>query len=1095
VWSARSAASGLRVAVKVVPGLSGDRAPAFLTEVRAVATLQHPNVVRVFDLGVVDDAFVDASRGAFPRGAPFLVMEWVGGGTLAPPTRWDELHETLRVLLRALAHAHARGVLHRDLKPANVLLGAPGDLRPGPKLVDFGLARLPDTGAVGVSGTPAYMAPEQIVGAAEGAWTDLYALGAMTWELITGGVPFGADTVQQLVHARLVGTIPAFEPRFDVPSGLAGWLGRLLARWPEHRWAFAADALRALETLGPCVPSARPALAARPTRRDALAETLTESDTTAVSLAPRDVSVLPPADPEPIEPAVPVDIPVGWVPDVADERAWLPGTGLRLFRLRQGALTGRMAERERLWAALRSSAAARRPRAVVLRGPAGMGKSRLASWLVEEVQELGVAVPAWTRHGRPPARDDGVADLLARVLRLPDEPAERAEVVERHPEADALERALDETGGLPGRFAAAARVLRSLAGARPLVIWLDDPLWSGTALTFALALLRDGDVGAVLVVLTVQEEALADRPVQRAQLERLLARPDVETIPVGPLPDGELEVLLDGLLELEPVTARFVRAHAAGNPLLALRLVDVWIARGVLVETPRGFGVPALPELQHLAPEDVLAEELEAVLGDWPPADAVALERAAVLGDAVRFSEWAASCARDGLGGVPGALVERLLDRGVLVRTSGGVAFVQGMFRVALLHRAARAGRDRAHHAAAAESLAGAQAAARIGEHWLAAGRPDRAIGPLLSEARLRRGVSEIGTVGVLLRSLRSALDAAAVPRSDSRWGEYLQLELWLQATATGPSAGLVAAEALRGWAVAHGSTELETEARCRAAWLRGHVGDDGGLPELRAAWALAFEQGSFPLQRIVGDFLTAELRNRGLFAEAITVATQLLAAAERADNAMVMGNAWRHLGVLARMQDRDDEALAAFSRARALLSPDSWELAETVNNIGDLHRFAGRLEEAAEAYVEAARRFRTMGSYDANVPGINLALTRVEEGRLDDADALLQRCIVSLVQTDQRRMEGIARTARLPALARRGDRAGFALELARGREGIGDAYVDPDVARVLVHGANETRAAGWVPETHALVTWAERQLRALGRTAEADRLAASERD
>src|SRR5262249_10181539 len=150
---------------------------------------QHPNIIQIYEIGEY-------------AGRPYCALEYVEGGTLARriagrPLPPEEAAATAEALARAVHYAHQRQVLHRDLKPANVLLAADGT----PKVTDFGLAKTLDTDSgqtrTGeVMGTPSYMAPEQAEGRSDrmGPHTDVWALGAVLYELLTGAVPFKGDT-------------------------------------------------------------------------------------------------------------------------------------------------------------------------------------------------------------------------------------------------------------------------------------------------------------------------------------------------------------------------------------------------------------------------------------------------------------------------------------------------------------------------------------------------------------------------------------------------------------------------------------------------------------------------------------------------------------------------------------------------------------------------------------------------------------------------------------------------------------------------------------------------------------------------------------
>ncbi|MEQ1502021.1 MAG: serine/threonine-protein kinase, partial [Myxococcota bacterium] len=252
VWRGRHAASGELVAVKVLrggPAVTASVRSMFARELRAVAGLDHPNVVWLLDHGWVDDAAAIVD----PRlevDAPFLALEYAPHGTLdgrCGRMAWADVLRVSLSILDALAHAHARGLLHLDLKPTNVLLAGDVD-HPTPKLADFGLARAPAPGRqLRATGTPAYMAPEQFGhdAGALGPWTDLYALGCVITALVAGSPPFGLRGAAQLRDAHLTLEPPPLAPVTPVPPGLFAVVERLLAKSIAVRFRSAAEVARA----------------------------------------------------------------------------------------------------------------------------------------------------------------------------------------------------------------------------------------------------------------------------------------------------------------------------------------------------------------------------------------------------------------------------------------------------------------------------------------------------------------------------------------------------------------------------------------------------------------------------------------------------------------------------------------------------------------------------------------------------------------------------------------------------------------------------------------------------------------------------------
>jgi tetratricopeptide (TPR) repeat protein len=240
VYRARQVKAKRLVAVKMILARSGAAEPErarFRTEAEAVARLQHPNIVQIFEVGEHD-------------GLPFFSLEFVEGGTLAAKLAGTPLPpRQAATLSAALAHAmhaaHTAGVIHRDLKPANVLLTPDGT----PKVTDFGLAKSLDedsgqTHEGMVMGTPAYMAPEQARGAVKefGPPTDVYALGAILYECLTGRPPFqGASTLETLEQVRGREPVPPRHLQPTVPGDLETICLKCLHKEPARRYATAAD--------------------------------------------------------------------------------------------------------------------------------------------------------------------------------------------------------------------------------------------------------------------------------------------------------------------------------------------------------------------------------------------------------------------------------------------------------------------------------------------------------------------------------------------------------------------------------------------------------------------------------------------------------------------------------------------------------------------------------------------------------------------------------------------------------------------------------------------------------------------------------------
>ena len=268
-------------AVKVLQAISpdADTVARFRHEAQAIAQMRHPNIVNVYDFGEF-------------QGTPYMIVEFVPGGSLAGRMSHGNLDQAtalkyLRGIAAGLDHAHGHGIVHRDVKPANVLLTA----EDAPVLVDFGLAKLlrgtslkSMTGVT--TGTPAYMAPEQVAGSRVGPAADRYALASIAYEMLTGVIPFDGEGLMELLYAQVHREPLPPSSRYPLLSTqVDAVIMRGLAKDPAARWDSCigfVDALSAALAAAPA-PATAPTMVLRaplastvPIGRAAIAERVAE---------------------------------------------------------------------------------------------------------------------------------------------------------------------------------------------------------------------------------------------------------------------------------------------------------------------------------------------------------------------------------------------------------------------------------------------------------------------------------------------------------------------------------------------------------------------------------------------------------------------------------------------------------------------------------------------------------------------------------------------------------------------------------------------------------------------------------------------------
>jgi eukaryotic-like serine/threonine-protein kinase len=302
---------GRPVAVKILRADLAEQPTArrrFETEAHAAARLAHPNVVTVFDSGEDD-------------GIPFLVMERLPGGTFADelatgPVSVDRVREVVGEILAALGAAHAAGIIHRDIKPGNVLLTEDGHV----KVSDFGIAKTVDdldqTQTAELVATPGYLAPERLAGGAASQRSDLYSVGVLLYEALSGRRPFGGDTplaVMRAIERGQAEPLTSFRP--SPPADVIAVVERAMSRDPRRRFASAEEMAAALDSsvdLDATVPVAAPTGAV--------------DETVPIVVAPRDGATQVLHPPEPRE-----------VPEEVGRQPGRPGARRRVLALGVGA--------------------------------------------------------------------------------------------------------------------------------------------------------------------------------------------------------------------------------------------------------------------------------------------------------------------------------------------------------------------------------------------------------------------------------------------------------------------------------------------------------------------------------------------------------------------------------------------------------------------------------------------------------------------------------------------------------------------------------------------------------------------------------------
>ena len=667
VYRARQTSLDREVALKVLHSDVAFTARArrrFGREARAVARLNHPHIASVFDFGTDND---DQTL--------WLAMELVDGSSLI-----ELKHDSLDVLrlvtvtdqiLSALSAAHARGIIHRDLKPSNILLSTDDANREIIKLVDFGLAAthtdgLDLDGAPGVDegatdddddddqkrvilGTPRYMAPELFRRKPVKPGVDLYALGVILFEIITGRPPYPGDDPSEIMQGHLHEEIPRITPRNgDLPSELERCIYRLLAKDPSQRYESAAEVRQTLQqilnqfsfapwtTTGPGPASPR---GGDPRNMSAPGHLSRPG-----FLGGRGGQTIPPSNMM-----------------RGDVSQFGPGGAPR------APLVGRKRERRSLERMVRKAVNSDQGGIAFLEGEAGIGKSRLVEWIRVRIEEAGIMRVGDGTFSRGGSGFSGVRDVLATILNTdqvdPDDLAEylAEQLSEWGFSSEEAELCLqlmtpggdvaifEEESSKSGVsvqervFAMIENVLRCAGEQKPWMLVFEDLHHAGEE---ALAFLQHLAVGMhlepmpVVIVGTVRAEEVEQDPEMRYAIERLerLGPENVVRLQLSHLDAGEAKSLVLKLAPVNDELAAQIASRASGNPLHVTQILGYLQDGGKLEWVDGGWSLADGIDIQSELPDetaDLMRYRLTRLTDGSDDAEAVRaiLDRAAIVGN------------------------------------------------------------------------------------------------------------------------------------------------------------------------------------------------------------------------------------------------------------------------------------------------------------------------------------------------------------------------------------------------------------------------------------------------------------------------------
>ncbi|MFN7972704.1 MAG: tetratricopeptide repeat protein [Acidobacteriota bacterium] len=915
VSRARHVETGEIVALKAVDVPEPALLQGLRREIHALASLRHPGVVRIVDEGV------DA-------GLPWYAMELCDGRTLqafAAARPWREALPALISLCDTLAYVHGEGIVHRDLKPANVLVRSDGM----PVLLDFGLAsrfggassREALQIAGDTMGTAEYLSPEQARGEQVDARADLYALGCILHEIVTGAPPFRGATFVEVLQKHLAEAPEPPSRRVpEIPPELGELIGKLLAKDPADRVGHADDVARVLYALGPtevprhAVASSYLYRAGLSGRRESLAAART-----------------------------------------AIERMEQGRGGLVIVEGESGVGKTRfLAEVSRLARQrdVRVVACECQPPAAFR---AAMEPLAALAGLFDVLADLCRSAPSQDRDAVERILGRGARVLAAYAPSLACLPALRnAEAPPDLPPREARHRL----------FAALSDALAGLAQAHPLLLVIDDLQWADD---LTLAFLQSPAALARWAserVLVAGGSRSDDASGRTAPLRSL---PGVDGIELSRLDARGVSRMAADMLATTPPPelVTLLARHSEGNPFFVAEYLRAAVASGILKRDESGrwqagagdgafASLPIPGSLHELVAYRIAGLDQDAL---------VVSQAAAVLGresDEPLLASLAALPEKRTMDAIALLVKRHVLEP----RDAGRLSFVHDKIREVAYDQIVPAARVALHRRAADLVEAHQNAAHRQGELGHHRERAGDLAGARTAYVRAARRATGSHALGDALELYHAALALSSPPD-----GDVVALRTELATKVLRPRGMLLEArrqceEALAQARAGGDGASIVASLRALATiqLLAGRL--DAALGALEEALGLAETDGDRSATGRVLDGLGSIHRHLGFMEQAVSLAGRAVTTLRDCDDAAGLGNALVNLANLHRDQGRIDAARALYDEALALARATRDRKAEGLNlgNIAVLCQDAGRLEEARARYEEALALSRQIG-------------------------------------------------------------------------------------------------------------------------------------